>query len=224
MHLTVKDVARFLRTTEQQVYRWADGGEIPFERVDEQFRFSPTDILEWATARRMPVSVEMFADADRSAPRLASAIERGGVHRVDASDAQGMLRAIANLLPAPASVDREFLFQMLRAREAAGSTGVGDGIAIPHVRDPIAFHGQPATVTLVWSGNPVEFGSLDAKPAHTFFAVVTPTIRAHLQIVAKLAMALHRPAFRAAVLARKGLAEIVREAERAESSAEDVSS
>lgn len=219
MHLTVRDVARFLRTTEFRVYQWIDSGGIPVERVDDQFRFNPTDLLEWATLRKIPVSVEMFADADQSAPKLADAIQRGGVHRVEARDAQALLRKIADLLPAPASVDREFLFQMLRAREASGSTAVGDGIAIPHVRNPIALHRQPASVTLAWCEAPIEFGAPDGQPAHTFFVLATPTIRSHLQLLAKLALALHRPSFRAAVLERRTLGEIVREAELCETSA-----
>jgi mannitol/fructose-specific phosphotransferase system IIA component len=36
--------------------------------------------------------------------------------------------------------DRELLFRLFQAREAAASTGIGDGIAIPHVRNPIVLH------------------------------------------------------------------------------------
>ena len=44
------------------------------------------------------------------------------------------------MLALPEEVDREFLFQALLARETLASTGVGDGIAIPHLRNPIVLH------------------------------------------------------------------------------------
>src|SRR5213076_3370625 len=45
-----------------------------------------------------------------------------------------------SVMPLPAQVDRELLLGMLLAREALQSTGIGDGIAIPHVRNPIVLH------------------------------------------------------------------------------------
>ena len=41
-------------------------------------------------------------------------------------------------VPLPEGVDREFLLHLFLAREASASTAIGDGIAIPHVRNPIA--------------------------------------------------------------------------------------
>ena len=64
----------------------------------------------------------------------------------------------------PDDVDREFLYQVLLAREALGSTGIGDGIAIPHVRNPIVLHLSRPTVTLCFLEQPVDFGALDGQP------------------------------------------------------------
>ncbi|MGZ6096507.1 MAG: helix-turn-helix domain-containing protein, partial [Polyangiales bacterium] len=77
MLLTVRDAAKLLRTAESQIYRWVDDGDIPFQRVNEQIRFHRAELLEWATARRLPVSVEMFDDGDTDGhglPSLAAAL------------------------------------------------------------------------------------------------------------------------------------------------------
>jgi excisionase family DNA binding protein len=57
--LTVRDAAKLLRTPEKQIYRWIDDGEIPFHKVNEQIRFHRAELLEWATARRLPISVDV---------------------------------------------------------------------------------------------------------------------------------------------------------------------
>ncbi|MCK7470162.1 MAG: PTS sugar transporter subunit IIA [Desulfomicrobium escambiense] len=51
-----------------------------------------------------------------------------------------VLRSVVAAVPLPADVNRELLLQMLLARESVGSTGIGDGVAIPHARNPIVMH------------------------------------------------------------------------------------
>src|SRR6266545_3268517 len=101
MLLTVKGAAALLKATERQVYRWVDEGEIPFERVRDQVRFNRTDLLEWATSRRLPISLEEFdagLDPEDRAPSLAHALRIGGVHcGVRAADREEALRAIVDL-------------------------------------------------------------------------------------------------------------------------------
>ncbi|MBI5546332.1 MAG: PTS sugar transporter subunit IIA [Deltaproteobacteria bacterium] len=219
MHLTVRDAAKLLQTREQQVYRWIDDGELSCEWIGEQPRFNRAELLEWATARRMPVAVEEFQDEDEDgAPlSLVEALTAGGVHaHVPGDDRESVLRAVEGVMRLPEELDQETLIQVLLAREAGGSTAVGNGIAIPHVRQPIAVSGGRASVALCYLENPVEFGALDGKPVHTLFSIVSPTIRGHLQLLARLATALHDAAFKEAVLRRAGNDEILKEAARVE--------
>jgi PTS system nitrogen regulatory IIA component len=93
-------------------------------------------------------------------------------------------------LPLPPEQDRQFLLAVLEAREALGSTGIGDGIAIPHVRNPIVLHVARPFLTLCLLRSPVEFGALDGKPVHALFMVVSPTVPMHLRILARLGFVL----------------------------------
>ena len=101
-----------------------------------------------------------------------------------------VLRALVDILPLPADVDRNFLASVLEAREAMGSTGIGDGIAIPHVRNPILLHVSEPFVTLGLLRHPVDFAAVDGRPVNALFAVVSPTIPTHLRILAQLGYAL----------------------------------
>lgn len=219
MELNVRDAARLLGSSEKQVYRWIDEGEIPFYKINDQPRFNRAELLEWATARRMPVSVEVFHDGGEDGPGLVEALNAGGVHAdVQGTDRESVLRAVVGLLRLPASIDREFLVQVLLAREAMGSTGIGEGIAIPHVRNPVVLNGVRPSITVCYLANPVQFDAVDGQPVHTIFSMISPTIRGHLRLLARLSWALHAPGFKAAVLRRATEAEILDEAARVEAS------
>jgi nitrogen PTS system EIIA component len=221
MLLTVREAAALLKATERQIYRWVDEEEIPFERVRDQVRFNRSDLLEWATSRRLPVSLEAFdagLDPEDRAPSLAQAIRIGGVHRdVVATDREAALRAVVGLTPMPASLDREFLVEVLVAREQTSSTAIGDGIAIPHVRQPIVAPGARATVSVSHLRTGLPFDAPDGKPVQILFLIVSPTVRTHLQMLAHLARALLDAGFRGALERREGAEELAKEAARLES-------
>jgi PTS system nitrogen regulatory IIA component len=218
MHLTVADVAALLRTSPKQVYRWIDEGELDCNWFHDQPRFNRTELLEWATARRIPVAVGQFLDDDDNAgaPSLAASLSSGGVHRAIAGkNRDEILRAVVEATQLPA-IDKDTLVEVLLAREATGSTGIGDGIAIPHVRHPIVMGGSAATVSLCFLSEPVDFFAIDGSPVHTVFLIISTTVRGHLQMLAKLGAALSDPGFRSAVLHRESTEEILREAARLE--------
>jgi PTS system nitrogen regulatory IIA component len=69
-------------------------------------------------------------------------------------------------------------------------------------------------ITLCFLEQPIEFGALDGQPVHTLFTIVSPTIRAHLQLLARLGFALRQPAF-ARVIAEQGSREQILAASQA---------
>src|SRR5260370_25868018 len=117
MLLTVRDAAKLLNTAESQIYRWVDDGHIPFQKVNDQIRFHRAELLEWATARRLPISVGMFRDeAGDDEPLLdfAHALEAGGIHdHVEGSDRPSVLPAGLHSMPLPDRVERDFLLEVL---------------------------------------------------------------------------------------------------------------
>lgn len=221
MHLTVADVAALLRTSTKQIYRWIDEGELGCNWFHDQPRFNRTELLEWATARRMPIAVEQFLDdegEDPNFPTLAESLRAGGIHHhIGGADRRSVLLAAVGTMRLP-SAEAETLVEILLAREATGTTGIGEGIAIPHVRHPIVMAGVPASISLCFLDTPVGFCAVDDKPVHTLFLMISTTVRGHLQSLAKLSSALHFSAFKTAVLHRESAEEILREAERVEAS------
>ncbi|TNF22456.1 MAG: helix-turn-helix domain-containing protein [Deltaproteobacteria bacterium] len=201
MQLSVADVATLLSVSEKTVYRWIQQGRLPAYRLGQQFRFNKSELLEWATAQRVPLSPELFvAPEAEPVPSLTESLRAGGVlYRVGGEDKRAVLRAAVDALRLGDDVDRDVLLAVLLARESLGSTGIGDGIAIPHVRNPIVLHVTKPTVTLCFLEQPVDFDAIDGRPVHALFIVTTPTIQSHLHTLSRLAWVLRDPEVREAL-------------------------
>jgi len=94
-----------------------------------------------------------------------------------------------------AGIDTNELLGVLLEREQLGSTGIGDGIAIPHgklkdLKQLIAVFGKNA--------GGVAFDAMDGRPVHLFFLLVAPENSAgvHLKALARLSRLLKRNGFR----------------------------
>jgi PTS system nitrogen regulatory IIA component len=93
---------------------------------------------------------------------------------------------------------------------------VGGGIAIPHPRYPVILPVGGPTLTLCLLDRPIDFGAADRQDVDRLFVLISPTIRAHLRMLARIACVLQDEPFRA-LLKRGGQAEeILREVRRAE--------
>jgi len=218
MQLTVRDAARLLGVTEQVLERWIRRGELPAQLVDDRYRLNRIELLEWAAQRKIPVSAEILEEPGlmaRAMPTLSQAVRAGGIHRgLAGGDRDRLLRQMVERLPAPPGFDREFLFQMVRAREHLGSTSLGNGIAIPHPREPIVLRVDRPAVAIYFADPPVDFG--DGPPVHTLCLLVSPSTRLHLHLLAAVAAVLRDPAVAAQLAARAPDAEILAEIERVE--------
>jgi len=201
MQLSVKDAAGILNVTEKTVYRWIKQEVIPCYRINEQLRFNRSELLEWATSRRIQVHPDIFKETETSAvplPSLTEALTAGGVaYRIEGTDPATVLKSIVRELKLQEEVDRDFLYEVLLARETLGSTGIGDGIAIPHVRNPVVLHVTKPTVTLCFLENPIEFKAIDGKPVNILFTLISPSVRAHLHLLSRLGFVLHNAEFKA---------------------------
>jgi len=220
MQLTVRDVSKFFNLSESTVTRWIKERGLPAQRVGNQYRFNRAELLEWATANRIKVSLELFDQLEtheEPVPSLADALEAGGiVYDLQDADKVGALRSLVEVLPLPEGVNRELLLRLFLAREASATTAVGDGIALPHVRNPIVLHVERPLVTLCFLQRPIDFGALDGKPVYVLFSLICPTVRSHLQMLSHLSFALHDSTFKEAILGRARPDEILRQLRRIE--------
>ena len=100
------------------------------------------------------------------------------------------------------SIKKDELIKILLERERLGSTGIGDGVAIPHgkvpgIMEPIISFGR--------SEKGIDFDTMDGQPAYLFFLLVAPENSAniHLKALAKIAKILKNQSFRKQLLEAK---------------------
>ncbi len=200
MLIRATKAAELLQTDEKTVNKWVRKEGLPATLVNGRFQINRVDLLEWATDHGIKVPPELFvaAETDIRFPTLAEAFEAGGIHcNVGGSDKLTVLRNVVGLLKLPPQQDPEFLLQVLLAREALGTTAIGDGIAIPHVRNPILLNKPAPAITLCFLAQPVDFEALDGKPVKILFMLTSPTVKVHLHLLSKLAYALRDEGFKA---------------------------
>lgn len=112
------------------------------------------------------------------------------------STKEGVLRELVRVIASvEKKVNEDHLLEILLERESLGSTGIGDGVAIPHgktneVDRLMASFGR--------SLSGVNFDAADGKPTHLFFLLVAPENSAgmHLQALAKISRLMKDHLFR----------------------------
>ncbi len=94
-----------------------------------------------------------------------------------------------------AQVQQEDLVRVLLERERLGSTGIGGGIGIPHGKMKNL---ENLVLGFGLSRKGVDFESLDGKPAHIFFLLVTPenSTGLHLKLLARISRILKNETFK----------------------------
>lgn len=219
MQLSVRDLVEMFRVTEATVRRWVKYQELPAQTVAGQFRFHRVEVLDWAIAHQIKPQRDPIDRQDEREPivSLPEALEAGGIYyQVPGGDQASALRAVVSNLPLPENCDRESLLRLFVAREAVGSTAVGDGIAVPHARRPIVLPVPRTLATLSFLKQPIAYDAPDGKPVSILFSVISPTVTAHVQLLARLARTLHDPGFRRSIVKAKPRKTILREARRVE--------
>lgn len=194
MQLTLRQAAAYLGIKESVARQWIAERALPVHKVNERLYLNGVELWEWAIENGVSVSRSLLDHVRRApdeVPPLATLLRVGGIfHDIPGAVKRDVLRELVARLPLPPEQDRATLLSVLEAREAMGSTGIGDGIAIPHVRNPIVMHVDHPFVTLGLLRHPVEFDAIDGKPVHAMFIVVSPTVPVHLRILAQLGFVL----------------------------------
>jgi PTS system nitrogen regulatory IIA component len=130
---------------------------------------------------------------------------------LNATDKEGVIRELVELLTcATDSVQsKEDLIKAVLSRESLGSTGIGQGIGIPHAKSQAV---KQLVAAFGLSQKGVNFDSLDGEPAYIFFLLIAPEESAgpHLKALARISRMLKDKYFRDLLKKAKTEAEILK--------------
>jgi PTS system nitrogen regulatory IIA component len=112
-----------------------------------------------------------------------------------AKDKQGILEELVQPIARMASIKEDELVKVLIERERLGSTGIGAGIGIPHGKFR---HLNSLMLGFGISRQGVDFESIDGRPTHIFFLLLTPENSAglHLKLLAQISRLLKNDEFK----------------------------
>jgi len=117
-------------------------------------------------------------------------------------DKATVLGELVNQIP-ELSEQQEGRLTLLRAlhdREQLHSTGIGDGIALPHARNALVGLVDHPIIVFGRHAKGIPYGAIDGVPARLFFLLIAPTVTQHLAILARLSRILRQPKIRQSLL------------------------
>ena len=118
--------------------------------------------------------------------------EQSVLANAKAQNKKQLLMELSQALASRVAIDHRVIFETLLTREKLGSTGIGQGIAIPH--------GKVPTLSRVYGlfarlATPVDFESVDGQPVDLVFVLLAPDHAGadHLKALAKISRLLRDP-------------------------------
>lgn len=123
-------------------------------------------------------------------------------------DKKGVLEELADSVAGIADTEAKEIVKVLLEREQLGSTGIGGGIGIPHGK-LVAI--DSIVVGFGLSREGVDFDSLDNKPVHIFFLLITPSnsTGSHLKVLAQISSLLKQKSFKESLIKADSTDEIL---------------
>lgn len=111
--------------------------------------------------------------------------------------------------------DKEAYKRCVKAREQQGTTGIGEGVAIPHAKTPAVL--RPGLAVMVVRGG-CDYGAMDGQPTRLFFLIAAPDTEdnIHLDVLGRLSALLMDDRFRQSLLRAKSVGEFCRLVDNAE--------
>jgi PTS system nitrogen regulatory IIA component len=112
-----------------------------------------------------------------------------------ADNKTGVVRELAGAVAKSVQAEPDTIASVIMEREALGSTGIGGGIAIPHGKlDGV----EKVTIGFGLSRNGIDYDSLDNRPVHIFFLLLTPqnSTGGHLKVLAQISKLLKMDSFK----------------------------
>lgn len=200
--LSAKEVAALLGIPLVKVQRWVHQGKIPCKFKAAEYFFKHNEIVAWAREHNLSI-IEPDRETAKKKKKekrtsLGNSILRGGIHHhLPGDDIFTVLQNAVERIqfPEDLAVDKGLLLDEIIFRESIASTGIGKGVAIPHLKDVRHLKLEYPLIPVFFLENAVDFDSIDRKPVFVLFFIFTPAPPIHLKMLSRLSYCLHNQDF-----------------------------
>jgi nitrogen PTS system EIIA component len=194
MQLTFREVETAFEIDEKTLFHWLNSRGMPAVKADDRYYFNSVEVLEWALKNHIaltPGALKLCEQKRQGLDLFTPALRRGGIYfDVPGDHREDVLINVLQTLPLPEQIQKEPLKEILFSQQQMGTTGIGNGIAIPHVKHPVILAGTEPMLGLFFLRSPVDFNALDGLPVHTLFMILSSSFKSHLSLLSRLAFCL----------------------------------
>jgi PTS system nitrogen regulatory IIA component len=195
MFLNIIELAQSLGVEESEVEGWIRSDGLPHVIDRGRLLFDRTQVVGWAESHGLAARVGFLAPERakiQGGKKLETMLRTGGIWRdVPAANIFDLFADIVAKIPGATPPVRQMLQQRLRAPNGISWALVGGGLALPHLRTPIAL-GRDAgifAIVLLSDALAINEPAPDAQAVTRLFFFVAPSPRAHLEMLAQLSTA-----------------------------------
>jgi PTS system nitrogen regulatory IIA component len=198
MYLNIIQLAESFGVEESVVESWVRKEGLPAIEDRNRLLFDRSQVVDWAAARGLAAKAGFLAAgrADNAGTRrLEPLLRAGGIWRdVPAATVRDVMGTIVNKLPGATPPVRQLLAQRLRLPEGISWAAVGGGLALPHLRTPVALGRDAGTFAILILRDALKLSepAPDDVPITRLLFFVAPSPRAHLELLSQLSSALLR--------------------------------
>jgi PTS system nitrogen regulatory IIA component len=197
--LTIRQLSEYLMVSEKTIYRMLDKSLLPAVRVGAQWRFRKRDIDAWLDERVKKVEVEgQKAVLEELAPSEI------GIHPlllpknvwldVPQMPRDEILSWIVKHATLETGVDRQALYESIRAREELCSTALVKDAAFPHPNEPSDFGFQKKRILLAVAHEPVSFNDPNGHRPRIIVVILARTVQGYLLTISRAVKLFGNPA------------------------------
>jgi nitrogen PTS system EIIA component len=191
--LTLDEVASCLKVSPKTIHRMLRTNEIPAVKVGSQWRFLRDSVLAWLDERTMDVADNDLVSVITTAKTIVPITRLIGPDRIvleieNGSKRDVLLPMVEALAGSGVEIDVETYISRLLKREEMVSTGIGPGVAFPHLRDPDQSPVENPCIVLGVCPGGTDFESLDGKPTYVLAMCCSSSVVVHLRLLSKMAL------------------------------------
>ena len=193
MELSVFDLSKHLGVVPDTIERWVRQGNLPVFKKGINYRFDTKELEKWAAKHNIGLN---FSDMGTPPSKIDSviplsiAVKNGGVYfDIQGNDVNSVLKSSIEKISNISDDFKIDLLDRLIDREQALSTGIGNGIAIPHPREQLSYLKNPL-VSVCFLEHPVDYQALDNRPVSVLFFILCPALKMHLHLLSSLSFCL----------------------------------
>ncbi|MBN2545906.1 MAG: PTS sugar transporter subunit IIA [Spirochaetes bacterium] len=191
--MTLEEAAKYLKLTDQTILNLIHKNEIPAIKVGNQWKFIKPVIDDWILSKMnykkiFYNDIQSLTDNDIAQMKLTSFFDKDFIlHDIKSGNKEKILKQLIKPLSERKIIESEDSYlSMLLERENIVSTGIGHGIAIPHLKNIKENPDYAPFLVFGICKEGTDFNSPDHKPAYLFFLLCTKIEAIHLKILAKI--------------------------------------